>query len=132
MTLKNNIKLSLMILIVMSTISVYYSGCTGETTATDTNYKTYEMKADDIRLLYCNHPLFSFEYPEVFILADVNKYLHGGFYHDRSEVGFGYYKSDLPYRHLDVTIYKPSPYKYQWENANELREPTIRANPIRG
>ena len=67
--MRKDIKLFLLLLIVFCFMSICCFSCTGE----NDKYKTYEMKADDIRLHECfQHPLYTFEYPEFFNLVDLN------------------------------------------------------------
>jgi hypothetical protein len=119
-----------LVFITLCTINVCFLSCTGGNTTTDINYQTYEITVDDVRLLWYNHPLFSFEYPEIFILIDANKDPHGKVHYDRSQVSFVYRKSDLPYRHLHVTIYDP--FQWEWQNANDMAESIIDASELEG
>lgn len=126
---KRNIRLSL-VFITLCTISVCFLGCTGGNKTTDINFKTFEITVDDIRLRWYNHPLFSFEYPDIFILIDANEDPHGEVHHDHSEVAFYYRKSDFPYRYLGVTIYDP--FQWEWQNAKDMAESMIDAPEFKG
>jgi len=78
---------------------------------TVTNYKTFQLKADDIRLRYMQYPLFSFEYPEIFRLVDLNLV-----YEEQhaitmvsgiSEVDFTVQQTDLPEPILTIRVQEP-------------------------
>ena len=99
-----------------------YSGCSGtQETVTDNtvdnetpvsttreiSYKTYEMKPDDTRLIYLNHPLFSFEYPEEFELIDLNHMPDHPRVYDISDVDFLIKQYPLPEISLQIRIIKP-------------------------
>lgn len=73
-----------------------------------TKYKTFEMRQNDVRLKYLNHPLYTFEYPEVFNLVDLNKILDHPMVYGVSDVYFTIaQKPRLPWINLSVRIMEP-------------------------
>lgn len=120
LTIKNGLIFLLLLLISSSTI-LFSISCNNPTNNTainaETFYEKYEMKANDIRLQFLMHPLFSFEYPKVFTLADLNKAPDLVINLDESVVDFGCNLSEVPYQNLSIIVSKPWPGHYN--NAND-------------
>ncbi len=107
------LKVTILPLFILSA-TIVFSGCTGETITTAVTtptegYEIYEIKADDIRFLWLNHPLYSFEYPKDFVLIDLNKMTSlEGVDLIKSKVEFMYEHSTLFIR-LSVIVDEPFP-----------------------
>ena len=67
-------------------------------------YKKYEMNPDDTRLIYLNHPLFSFEYPEEFNLIDLNHMPDHPRVYDISNIDFLIHQYPRPLPEIDLGI----------------------------
>ena len=129
---KKTIVLPLLLLIISSFVSFPGTGCSNpvETTITDftpketdiVTYKTFEMKEDDIRLKYLEHPLFSFEYPDFFNLADLNNMPGHPMTYDMSAVIFTYLHDDPNLLDSYLVIGIESPSITGFNNASEKIE----------
>jgi hypothetical protein len=132
----------ILILWVISIIVLLVNGCTSSTenetpvitpnpmpsdntitTETTTSiYKTYEMKADDVRLEYLEHPLFSIEYPDFFNLVDLNNIPGYPMSYDVSTVIFTYLHDDPDLLDSHLVIGVESPSVTGFNNASEKLE----------
>jgi hypothetical protein len=128
-------------LLLVILIPILFAGCTGTTTTpvTDTEvsglvissattpvtpvttYVYYEMKSDDIRLEFCNHPLYSFEYPSVFNCIDLNNQPPNTgrmpMTYDESRLDFTVEQLGLPKPELSIIVQQPGYWEYH--NASE-------------
>jgi hypothetical protein len=134
--MKNKLRSRFVFILTLATICICISSCVTTTytnTSSTTKYVTYEMKPDDVRLTWCNHPLFSFEYPSVFELSDLNKVEDLVVSVINSKVEFVCHETDIAYRRLSVTVYEPWQGHYlnavdllnDWINSEEFT-----SNPI--
>lgn len=109
-----------------------FSGCvkTGAdpftTTSSDSTiegaFSTYMLSAEKKSLSWCNHPLFTFEYPSVFSLVDEYE-IRSVNWLDRSEINFVCSMSGTPYKQLNITVLKPADNDYQhYDNAHDRLE----------
>jgi hypothetical protein len=106
-------------------------------------YRQYELKPDDVRFRpmvqddFIKPSLFSFEYPEIFGLIDLNQMEDFGLHALFSDIDFTYGQPSLTKCHITITFQKPGFLKrytpqdviYAYEDAAEnitsLQESTI-------
>jgi hypothetical protein len=105
-------------LLVLVILVVSYVGCntTSSTTqlvTTPISYITYEMKPDDSRLKYLQHPLFSFQYPEDFVLVDLNIMPEHPRFYGESDIDFLIKRLNLPEVTIAVSMTEPGVKRYQ-------------------
>jgi hypothetical protein len=123
-------------LLLVILIPILFAGCTGTTatpvTSTEvsqlvtasattndtpvTTYVSYELKSDDIRLEFCNHPLYSFEYPSIFNCIDLNNQPPNTgrmpMTYDESRLDFTVQQLDLPKPMLSIIVQKKGYWEY--------------------
>lgn len=141
MVKKEYILLNIMLLTVLLVIPFLCSSCsmiitptltTIKTPEASTNnsleYKMYEIKTNYYSLTWCNHPLFSFEYPSAFnyvdlALSDVQIF-------NSSSVEFSCNQVEVPYKTLTISIMKPIPGSYN--NATDIVNKLVTDSSLSG
>jgi hypothetical protein len=107
-------------------LMIFLVGCETNTNTTgtlDADYKTFELSSNDISLSWCNHPLFSFEYPNAFSKIFDNAALSDVINVNRSEITL---TGELPYKELYISVELPQ--AKQPDNAYQLLKEGM-ANP---
>jgi hypothetical protein len=96
--------------IVLLSLLVFSFGCSKTSESSTVTYKTFVLKANDIRLRNLQHPLYSFEYPSIFEFNDVTPPFQKGFNgpmipSDTSEIS-SFAETDLYHASLGVQVSK--------------------------
>jgi hypothetical protein len=104
-------KIILSILLILVEMSNLNLGCgltsdtTNSTNIDNIKYISYQMNENDVRLKFLHHPLFTFEYPDKFLLVDVNKMPDYPMTYNISDTEFTY-KQYIPEQVLWIRIEK--------------------------
>jgi hypothetical protein len=100
-------------LIILLSLLVFSFGCNKNTESSTAGYKTYKMGLDNLSLKWCNHPLFSVEYPKELTLIDYNSNPQAVIFYNSADTtffnpkGFGSLISQL-----EINISRPVKSRY--------------------
>jgi hypothetical protein len=102
---------SITLIVVYLLVSIFFLGCSNfNANLPTTTYKTYQIEPDDIRLQQMTFPLFSFEYPDIFRLIDLNLIVQESgantYRYGVSKVEFTIPRLDLPEPILSIGVQK--------------------------
>jgi hypothetical protein len=112
---KNIVRLSLILLVAI--IVLLFTGCLentdSHTVTTAIDYKTFTLKSDDINVRYFKQPLYTFEYPPEFNLADENLSNMPHIYSDQTRIYFTIQQYHIPESQLTITVQTPGQLEYK-------------------